>query len=254
MLTFFKFPRLRSGFRYLSFSAPFYKWRIVSGVCPGCNSKYFLSLHNNPFMIRCLSCMANITNLSLIPVIKIHQKRHEVNNYWEMSTYGKTLEFLRKITKLGYESEYYQGFKSGEIVDGILNQDVQDSTFADSSLDLITSSQVFEHVPDDLKAFHECFRILKKGGALIFTVPLHNLNSTRMRAELDNKGQIVFHGEPEYHDSRNAGPNSALVFWDHSVNDILDRVSQVGFDAEFIDVMISKNQSIPTKVIYAIKK
>ena len=253
MLTFFEFPRLRSGIRYLSFASPLYKWRIHSGICPSCNSKYFLALHPSPLMTRCLGCMSNITNLSLISAIKVHQKKYEINNYWEMSTYGKTLEYLRKNIKSGYESEFYEGIKSGEIVNGILNQDVQDSSFTDSSLDLITSNQVFEHVPDDIKGFSECYRVLKKRGALIFTIPLDHSDSTRMLAEV-NKGKIIFYSEPEYHDSRTEGPKTALVFWRHSINDILDRVSKAGFEAKFIDVMLSQYQGHPVKVIYAVKK
>ena len=48
-----------------------------------------------------------------------------------MSTYGATLSFLRKQVEHVYESEYIQGKKSGEIVDGILNQDVQETSFSD---------------------------------------------------------------------------------------------------------------------------
>ena len=206
----------------------------------------------HPFMTRCLSCGANITNLSLIPVIRRHASAWPVHACWEMSTYGATLGYLKKTVPVVHESEYFPGAQPGERVGGIVNQDVQHLSFEDASLDLITSSQVFEHVPDDLRGFAECYRVLRPGGALVFTVPLHELPETRRTAELVD-GQVVFHGEPEYHDSRRGGPRSALTFWHHSLADICQRVSRAGFQARLEEVWISPKQGVPARVVYARK-
>lgn len=45
--------------------------------------------------------------------------------------------------------------------------------FADASLDLVAAFDVIEHVSDDQGAFREVTRVLKPGGRLIFSVPLH---------------------------------------------------------------------------------
>ena len=45
--------------------------------------------------------------------------------------------------------------------------------FEDNSYDLILCNHVLEHIPDDLKAMEELYRILKKGGTLIAQVPLN---------------------------------------------------------------------------------
>ena len=119
------YKRLGSTLRYLSWSNPIYKWRVMKSLCPNCNGRYFLSLGSNAFMTRCLKCRANVTNLSLIPVIKTHLINHNVVNCWEMSTYGATLDFLKTSFETVYESEYFPGEDSGEIVKGIMNQDVQ---------------------------------------------------------------------------------------------------------------------------------
>jgi SAM-dependent methyltransferase len=204
------------------------------------------------FMTRCLGCRANGTNLSLIPLIKKHRNFYPVKEAWEMSTYGATLSFLRKYVDHVYESEYFEGKRSGEIVNGILNQDVQETSFSDSSLDLITSNQVFEHVPDDIKGFAECFRVLRPGGALLFTVPLYDIPVTEKLAEMRD-GQLAYFTKPEYHDSRTAGPESILTFWHHSVNDIAERVSSVGFDVTVEDVCIAPYPITATKVVRAVK-
>jgi ubiquinone/menaquinone biosynthesis C-methylase UbiE len=52
--------------------------------------------------------------------------------------------------------------KLGERINGIFNQDVQHLTFSDASFDVVTSNQVFEHVPDDIKGYAECLRVLGK--------------------------------------------------------------------------------------------
>jgi len=245
-------PRWQAAARMLSWSDPLYKWRISKSLCPNCGGKYFLVMRPDAGMIRCLSCRANGTNLSLIPLINKHQKSHPVREAWEMSTYGATLNFLRKHVEHVYESEYIEGKMSGEIVDGILNQDVQETSFSDSSLDLITSNQVFEHVPDDRKGYVECFRVLRPGGALLFTVPLYDIPATEKLAEIRN-GELIYFTKPEYHDSRATGPQSILTFWHHSLNDIAERVSSVGFDVTVEDVLIAPHQTPASKVVHASK-
>jgi SAM-dependent methyltransferase len=245
-------PRWQSIARLLSWSDPLHKWRISKSFCPNCGGKYFLVMRPDAFMIRCLSCRANGTNLSLIPLIEKHRKSYPVREAWEMSTYGATLSFLRTHVDHVYESEYFEGKRSGEIVDGILNQDVQETSFSDSSLDLITSNQVFEHVPDDIKGYAECFRVLRPGGALLFTVPLYGIRATEKLAEI-RAGELIYFTKPEYHDSRTAGPESILTFWHHSVNDIGERVSSVGFDVTVEDVFIAPYPITATKVVRAVK-
>ncbi len=43
--------------------------------------------------------------------------------------------------------------------------------FADDSFDRVMASEVLEHIPDDLSAFHELARVLRPGGTLAITVP-----------------------------------------------------------------------------------
>jgi ubiquinone/menaquinone biosynthesis C-methylase UbiE len=169
-----------------------------------------------------------------------------------MSTYGATLEYLKKNISEVITSEYYSGKKPGELVNGVRNEDVQELSMPNESIDLITSNQVFEHVPDDIKGYSECFRVLRPGGALIFSIPMSDRPQTLQAAEFV-EGQLLHHMEPEYHDSRTEGPNSALVFWHHSQRDICDRVQQAGFVARIMNVMISSVQIVPQKVIYAVK-
>ena len=230
----------------------FYRWRIHRSDCPGCGGKYFISLQPNDLMTRCMSCWATAMNLSLIPVVKDHSRKQSVEAVWEMSTYGATLTYLRKTCHSVYQSEFFPGVPSGHLVDGVLCQDVQHLSFADESLDLITSNQVFEHVANDLQGFAECYRVLRKGGALVLGVPLHDIPNTKQLAELRD-GELVFYGEPEYHGSRVTGPRSVPTFWHYSVHDIRERISSVGFEVQMLKIMLDGFRINPSRVIYAVK-
>lgn len=43
--------------------------------------------------------------------------------------------------------------------------------YSDSFFDAVVSFDVFEHIENDRKAINEAYRVLKKGGILVFTVP-----------------------------------------------------------------------------------
>lgn len=54
--------------------------------------------------------------------------------------------------------------------------------FADASFDLVVACDVIEHVEDDRRVFSELRRVLKPGGRLIFSVPLHPARWTEFDA------------------------------------------------------------------------
>jgi SAM-dependent methyltransferase len=247
-------PRLSSAARYLSGATSPHKWKLSRADCPLCDRSYFLSLRGDPFMTRCLSCKATVTNLSLIPVIKRHfNERYEGYVAYELSTYGSTLDWLRKNFHSVITSEFMPGQPLGRSVNGIHNEDVQRLSFESDSIDLVSSNQVFEHVPDDLLGFKECLRVLRTGGAMVLSLPLFEAPATQRIAELENS-KVVFIGEAEYHDSRLEGAYAVPVFWHHAVCDIAARVKSVGFRfAELVDVTIAPIQKKAAKVIYAVK-
>jgi SAM-dependent methyltransferase len=84
------------------------------------------------------------------------------------------------------------------------NENLENLTFEDNSIDLHISQDVFEHILDPQKAFREVARTLKPGGAHIFTTPLVNKNKpTQWCAKRDQNGNIVqlifpeeYHGNP----------------------------------------------------------
>jgi SAM-dependent methyltransferase len=247
-------PRVKAAMRYVRGGAAPWCWRIRKGDCPACAGRAFLAFDDTPFHTRCLSCAATLVNVSLIPVVQRHCGDFSGRTAYEMSSYGATFDFLRRHVRDLYCSEYFPGAPLGTVVRGIRNEDATQLTFADELFDVVTSNQVFEHVIDDRAAYRECARVLKRGGALIFSVPLYDTPRTEQIASIGAGGRIEWLGEPEYHDSRLAGPQSAPVFWRHSSNDIAARVASAGFArVELVDVRIVREQRIPQQIIYAVK-
>ncbi|MBN9133057.1 MAG: class I SAM-dependent methyltransferase [Nitrosospira multiformis] len=124
--------------------------------------------------------------------------------------------------------EYFgRKYKSGDIVNGILNVDLAHSHFEGNAFDVVMTSDVFEHIPDPYKAFKEIYRILKPGGVHIFTVPFYQTGYfDEKRAEIMD-GEVIHHMEPIYHlDPLN--PDGILVYNIFSLEMLL-KLAQLGF-------------------------
>lgn len=109
---------------------------------------------------------------------------------------------------------YVRSFYDEECPDrqrnGAVCEDITALSFEERSFDLIVSSEVLEHVPRLERAFSETARVLRPGGAHIFTVPPRK--NTKKRAEIVD-GKVVHLEPPDYHlDPLN--PKGILAFWD----------------------------------------
>ena len=122
--------------------------------------------------------------------------------------------------------------RSGEISNGILHVDIQNTHFADESIDYILSGDVMEHVPNPLSALSETYRILRPNGCHIFTAPfyLHRFTN-EIRARLDQQGKVIHLKTPRYHDDP-IHSEGALVF-NVFAPELLCQLETLGFDAKF---------------------
>ena len=87
-----------------------------------------------------------------------------------------------KVLHIAPEQVFYSRFKSFNHWDytttdlyspmADVKADICDLPFKDVTFDLILCNHVLEHIPDDIKAMEELYRVLKKGGTLIARVPL----------------------------------------------------------------------------------
>lgn len=85
---------------------------------------------------------------------------------------GATMESLRRygrVRGMEYSGEAvaYNRERGRDVVRG----SIEALPFDDGSFDLALALDVIEHVPDDLRALEELFRVLRPGGSLLVTVP-----------------------------------------------------------------------------------
>jgi SAM-dependent methyltransferase len=143
--------------------------------------------------------------------------------------------FARRLKGLpNYVQSYlFEDCPLGETRDGIVCQDLERLTFENDSFDLLVTSDVMEHVPDPRQVIGEVARILRPGGAHVFTIPIRwpiAPNSTPRAKIVD--GRVEHLMEPSYH--RSGLDEPSLTFTDFGA-DLLDWHAQAGMRAYFYD-------------------
>lgn len=174
----------------------------------------------------------------------------------ESSPGGRGASIKMRNECKGYTaSQLYPDITPGHIhqKSGYRCENLEKLTFLDNSFDLFITQDVMEHIFDPEAAFKEIARVLKPGGAHIFTVPLINKNRiTEIWASHDEKGQIIYHHEPEWHGNP-VDAKGALVtmHWGYDLAGfILEKAKMptviiaidnidLGIRAEYIDVLLS---------------
>ena len=198
--------------------------------CPFCGPTLFVRLRREAVGVRCARCAASAIHLVMGWALRDNVQDLADCDACELSARGPLADFLRRTAKSAALSEYFADAEPGAYRDGIRCEDAQRLSYADASFDLVTHTEVLEHVPDDARAFAELHRVLRPGGTMLFTVPLYGGYPTIERARLRN-GDVEHMMEPAYHIDplRGAG---ILAFRDYGC-DILDRVRAVGFSEVF---------------------
>jgi SAM-dependent methyltransferase len=143
-------------------------------------------------------------------------------------------------------------FGSTDPVTGFRSEDLEALTFSDNTFDLFITQDVMEHIFNPLKASEEIARVLKPGGAHIFSVPIMNKSLPTQRwAALKPDNSIDFIMPAEYHGNP-VDDNGALVTM-HYGYDLAGMITQhtqcptiiiqidnieLGIRAEYIDVLV----------------
>lgn len=161
----------------------------------------------------------------------------------EINSAGTLHQFLSKCPNLRY-SEY------GSTSSGIPSESLMHLSYADSSFDLVVTSETLEHVPDLDIALSEIHRVLKPTGAHIFTVPVvWERATTRQRARIQN-GKLVHALPPSYHGSRPEKETNGdyLVFYEFGA-DFVERCRQADFD-----IRVVRDKRNPTLAVFIAHK
>lgn len=216
--------KLRAGWSLL-------RWREMAvrvDTCPFCGPTLMLRLRRDELGVRCARCAAGPVHLALGRVLRQVLPDIGSSDVCELSARGPYVRWLHRHAHRAAVSEYLDGVVPGSQRDGIPCEDVQRLSYADACFDLCTSTEVLEHVPDDAAAFAELHRVLRPGGHLLFSVPLHEGEHTVERARLRVDGTIEHLHEPLYHVDPIRPGLGALAFRDYG-QDVLERVAAAGF-------------------------
>jgi SAM-dependent methyltransferase len=151
-----------------------------------------------------------------------------------------TYQFLKKRYPKLIGSEYLgDNIQPGQVVNGLRHEDATHLSFANDSLEHILSFDVFEHVPNYLSAFRECYRTLKPGGCLLWSVPMaRRKHNNIVRAVIDDDGNISHLLEPEYHGDP-VKKQGILCFY-HFGWEMLDQIRELGFSDVYATLFWSK--------------
>jgi SAM-dependent methyltransferase len=133
---------------------------------------------------------ARMVSLSIVSVLRRLVPDIGSKDVYELSSGGPLFRYLKTHARALTFSEYFEDVAPGQFRNGVQCQDVQRLTHASASFDICTSTEVFEHVPDDATAFAEMFRVLRADGILVFTVPLSGDDRTVERAVLRPSGEV----------------------------------------------------------------
>ncbi|MFN4082701.1 MAG: class I SAM-dependent methyltransferase [Bacteroidia bacterium] len=210
-----------------------------------------IRINKSVFGLRCIKCRSSFIHRALGKVItELNLSKDAIVH--EFSNHGAIFNYLKNNFKNLTTSEYFDGIASGDFKDGVQCQDVQHLTLPHNHYNLMTSTEVFEHVPNDIKGFKNIYNCLKKGGYFAFTVPLTETEKTVERAILEN-GEIKHLLEPEYHGDH-LRSKGILAFRNYGF-DIAERLKSVGFsDVKMPLIDDTKFAVEPAKRVIVAKK
>jgi len=178
---------------------------------------------------RCLRCLSTPIHRGVGRVIESLALPPESRVY-ELSSKGALVRYLRKKFHKVYLSEFFDSVPPGEFCGAVQCQDVQSLLIPGDSFVLVTSTEVFEHVPDDRRGFSEIARVLQSGGWFVFTVPLLAAEKTLERVTVAADGSFTYLTAPEYHGDRLRGRDRVLAFRTYG-RDICQRLAAAGLTA-----------------------
>lgn len=207
--------------------------KLKSGICPLCGKTLFLRYNWDKWSVRCVKCGAAANSMALASVLNIKIDKWMEKTIYVNSASGPYFNFLKRHCEKLTNSLFFEDVSLGEYLKNIQCQDLQSLTYQDNFFEICTSAEIFEHVPDDKKAFKEIYRVLQPGGVLLFTVPFEGSEYTIERAQ-GFGDSLKYLTLPEYHNDSMRG-GKVLCYRDYG-KDILKRLEDVGFiETEIIE-------------------
>lgn len=139
---------------------------------------------------HCVSCRSMMRSMVLAKGLLRHFKHPGPLAEFVQSQHAARLEVL-EINEAGNLNPFVNQLPRHQLVN-YPEVDMKQLPIGDDYYDLVIHSDTLEHVPDPIHGLRECKRVLKKGGALLFTVPVIVDRMTKDRKGLPKS----WHGNP----------------------------------------------------------
>jgi SAM-dependent methyltransferase len=166
------------------------------------------------------------TGLSVNDLVK--NKKLDNLKIAEINSCGALHSYIRNLVGL-----HYSEFSPDE--PNVRHESLMSLTYPDETFDIVLHSDTLEHVPGVEKSLSEIWRVLKKGGVSIFSVPIiRNGRRTLTRALMLDNGKIEHVLPASYHGGSMQKTNQYLVFSEFG-DDFTMMIQKQGFKVKMIE-------------------
>jgi SAM-dependent methyltransferase len=229
------------------------------GYCCVCESKT-LFIEKTDWLredYKCIRCGSSPRQRSLINALNEFYPDWKNQIIHESSPSTVSSLLLKSKCKDYTSSHFYPDMLPGSYHGEHRCENLSGMTFKNETFDLLVTQDVFEHVIEPIEAFKEIGRVLKKGGAHVFTLGWAPENKISKPRSILKNNQIV-HIEPPMYHGNPIDKDGSLVTWDWGpdIVDIIYKQSGMvttivsvhdrlrGLDGETIEVFISRKSSL----------
>ena len=145
------------------------------GYCSVCERRVTFHAYGSWYrdQLVCTSCGSSRRAAALMLVLSIVRPDWRQARLWDIAPSGPASARLKRECELYLASHYRAGVPAGAIVDGTRNEDLERPSLPDGSMDVIVSSDVFEHVIDIDVALAQIARVLTPDGVHVWTLHPH---------------------------------------------------------------------------------
>ena len=208
--------------------------KLHGGECPVCERRT-LFVELGPWLrdqYKCLFCRSIPRFRAVIHLLETRFPAWRTLKIHESSPDGASSRKLQRECPRYVATQFYPDVRPGTFKDGVRSENLEASTFAEESFDLVVTQDVFEHVLNPRAAFADIARTLRPGGAHVFTVPYYRGKPTFTRAVSGADG-IEHLAPPDFHCNPADREGGSLV-----VTEWGDDLPQIVFESSSLETSI----------------